>query len=106
MPVMDWQCVVAILEGALYFREHNSDLGGAYLCKAKTAENEFESDALEVRFDTFQALTQYFCVTLVHLFVTVLTVVNSDEILVYQWFMPLFVTTEVIFQKVVFSHFW
>ena len=24
MPVMSWQCVVAILEGALYFREHCS----------------------------------------------------------------------------------
>ena len=39
---------------------HSSDLGGAYLCKSKTAENEFKSNAPEVRFDTFQALTQYF----------------------------------------------
>ena len=48
-----------ILEGALDFREHSSGLSGAYLCKSKTAENEFKSDAQKVRFDTFQALNQY-----------------------------------------------
>ena len=74
MPVMDWQCVVAILEGALYFREYCSDLGGAYLWKAKTAESEFGSNAPEVRFDTSQADFRYFCVTFCTYFVIVRTV--------------------------------
>ena len=74
MPVIDWQYVVAVLEGALDFREHNSDLGGAYLCKAKTAESEFGSNAPEVCFDTSQAGSQYFCVTLCTHFVIVETV--------------------------------
>ena len=71
MPIVDWQNVVAVLKGALYFREHYSDLNGAYLWKAKTAESELGSNAPEVRFDTFRAQTQYFYVTLVHDFVTV-----------------------------------
>ena len=71
MPIMDWQNVVVVLKGALYFREHNSDLDGAYLYKKKTAESELGSNAPEVRFDTFRAQTQYFYVTLVHDFVTV-----------------------------------
>jgi len=75
MPVMDWQCVVAVLEGALYFREHSSDLGGAYLWKAKTAEYEFGSDAPVVRFDTSQTGSLYLCVTFGHHFVIVGTVV-------------------------------
>ena len=74
MPVMDWQCVVAIFEGALYFREHSSDLGGAYLCRAKTAEYEFGSNAPEVLFDTSQAGFRYFCVTFCTHFVTVRTI--------------------------------
>jgi len=57
-------------------REYSFDLGGAYLCKAKTAEYEFESDAPEVRFDTFQAQSQYFCVTFEHHFVMVGAVVK------------------------------
>jgi hypothetical protein len=52
-------------------REYSFDLGGAYLCKAKTAEYEFESDAPEVRFDTSQTLFQYFFVTFERHFVTV-----------------------------------
>ena len=71
MPVMDWQCVVAILEGALCFREHSSDLGGAYLWKTKTAEYEFGSNTPEVRFDTSQAGFRYFYVTFLTHFVTV-----------------------------------
>ena len=71
MPVIDWQCVVAVLEGALDFREHSSDLGGACLCKRKTAEYEFGSNAPVVRFDTSQAGSRYFCVTLCTHFVTV-----------------------------------
>ena len=106
MEVVDSQRVVVVLEGALYFRAHSSYLSGAYLYKSKTAENEFKSNALEVHLDTFQTLTHCFCVTLVHHFVTVWTVVNSDENNVYQCFTPLFVTIEVLFQKVVFSHFW
>ena len=74
MPIVDWQNVVAVLKGALYFREHNSDLDGAYLYKKKTAESELGSNAPEVRFDTFRAQTQYSYVTLVHHFVTVWTV--------------------------------
>ena len=106
MQVVDRQRVVVVLEGALYFRAHSSYLSGAYLYKSKTAENEFKSDAQKVHLDTFQTLTHCFCVTLVHHFVTVWTSVNSDENTVYQWFTLLFVTTEVAFQKVVFSHFW
>ena len=75
MPVVFWQCVIAVLTGALYLREYSSDLGGAYLRKAKTAEYEFESDAPEVRFDTSQAGSQYISVTFEHHFVTVWTVV-------------------------------
>ena len=56
---------------SLTFAEHSSYLRGAYLCKAKTAEYEFESDAPEVRFDTSQTLFQYFFVTFERHFVTV-----------------------------------
>ncbi|MBP7105507.1 MAG: hypothetical protein KBA83_10315 [Fermentimonas sp.] len=68
---MDCQCIVAILEGALCFREHSSDLGGAYLWKTKTAEYEFGSNTPEVRFDTSQAGFRYFYVTFRTHFVTV-----------------------------------
>ena len=101
MPVMDWQCVVAILEGALDFREHSSDLGGAYLCKRKTAEYEFESNAPEVRFDTSQAGFRYFCVTFGTHFVTVWTVVTYNKNTVGQEVRPSCVTTGVDFQKAV-----
>jgi hypothetical protein len=84
-----------------YFRTHSSYLSGAYLCKSKTAEYEFESAALKVLFDTFQALTQYFCVTLVHHFVTVWTVTKPNEHLVNQWFTVSLVTTRVDFRKVI-----
>jgi len=56
---------------SLTFAEHIFYLSGAYLCKAKTAEYEFESDAPEVRFDTSQTLSQYFFVTFERHFVTV-----------------------------------
>ena len=56
---------------SLTFAEHIFYLSGAYLCKAKTAEYEFESDAPEVRFDTSQTLFQYFFVTFERHFVTV-----------------------------------
>jgi hypothetical protein len=75
MPVIFWQSLVAVLAGALYFREYSSDLGGAYLCKAKTAEYEFGSDAPEVRFDTSQVDSQYLCVTFGTYFVMVWSVV-------------------------------
>ena len=75
MPVIFWQNLVAVLAGALYFREYSSDLSGAYLCKAKTAEYEFGSDAPEVRFDTSQADFQYLCVTFGTYFVKVWSVV-------------------------------
>ena len=101
MSVMDWQCVVAILEGALYFREHNSDLGGAYLCKAKTAEYEFGSNAPEVRFDTSQTYSQYFCVTLGPHFVTVWTVAMQCYKPIDQLVIIPSVTTWVVFRKAV-----
>ena len=96
---MDWQCVVAILEGALDFREHSSDLGGAYLCKRKTAEYEFESNAPEVRFDTSQAGFRYFCVTFGTHFVTVWTAFTYNKNTVGQTVRPSCVTTGVDFQK-------
>ena len=101
MSVKDWLCVVAILEGALYFREHCSWLGGAYLCKAKTAEYEFGSDAPEVRFDTSQAGFRYFCVTFCTHFVTVLTVAMQCYKPIDQLVIAPSVTTWVVFQKVV-----
>ena len=73
IPVIFWQSVVAVLAGALYFREYSSYLSGASLCKAKTAEFEFGSDAPEVRFDTSQADFQYLCVTFRTYFVIVRT---------------------------------
>ena len=101
MPVMDWQCVVAILAGALDFREHCSWLGGAYLCKSKTAEYEFESDAPEVRFDTSQAGFRYFCVTFCTHFVTVWTVAMQCYKPIDQLVIIPSVTTWVVFRKAV-----
>ena len=101
MPVMNWQCVVAILEGALDFREHSSGLSGAYLCKSKTAESEFWSDAPEVRFDTSQTGFRYFAVTFGTHFVTVRSVVARNRATVDQVVRPSSVTTEVIIQKTV-----
>ena len=96
-----WKCPFISLKIALTWAEHVFYPSGAYLCKSKTAENELESDAPKVRFDTFQALSQYFCVTLVHHFVTVLAVVKTNEYLVNQWLTVSVVTTMVDFQKVV-----
>jgi len=59
------------LRTAPYFTEHCSYLGGAYLCKAKTAEFELESYVLQVRFDADQALSEYLFVTFERYFVTV-----------------------------------
>ena len=99
MPVMDWQCVVAILEGALCFREHSSDLGGAYLWKAKTAESEFGSNAPEVCFDASLAGFRYFCVTFGTHFVTVWTVAMQCYKPIDQLVIIPSVTTWVVFRK-------
>ena len=88
-----------ILGGALYFREHSSGLSGTYLCKAKTAEYEFGSDAPEVRFDTSQAGSLYYCVTFSTHFVTVCPVHIYNRSTLGQVVRPSSVTTEVIFQK-------
>ena len=101
MPVMDWQCVVAVLKGALYFHEHSSDLGAAYLWKEKTAEFEFGNNAPEVCFDTSQTDFRYFAVTFGTYFVMVLTVMTQDELSTGQVFRLSSVTTGVIFQKTV-----
>ncbi len=101
MPVMDWQCVVAVLEGALDFREHSSDLGGAYLCKTKIAEYEFGNNAPEVRFDTSQADFRYSCVTFGTHFVTVGTVFILHDYTVGQCFIMPSVTTGIVFRKAV-----
>ena len=101
MPVMDWQCVVAVLKGALYFHEHSSDLGAAYLWKEETAEFEFGNNAPEVRFDTSQTDFRYFAVTFGTYFVMVLTVMTQDELSTGQVFRLSSVTTGVIFQKTV-----
>ena len=101
MPVMNWQCVVAILEGALCFREHSSDLGGAYLWKAKTAESEFGSNAPEVCFDTSRAGFQYFYVTFCTHFVTVRTIAMQCYKSIDQLVIIPSVTTWVVFRKAV-----
>ena len=101
MPVMDWQCVVAVLKGALYFHEHSSDLGAAYLWKEKTAEFEFGNNAPEVCFDTSQAGSQYFCVTLCTHFVIVETVDMWHYKRVGQCVRMRSVTTKVVFRKAV-----
>jgi len=90
-----------VLGGALHFREHNSGLSGTYLCKAKTAEYEFGSDAPEVRFDTSQAGSLYYCVTFSTHFVTVWPVHIYNRSTLGQVVTPSSVTTEVIFQKTV-----
>ena len=68
---LDSSQLLILLSIALTWAEHIFYFSGAYLRKAKTAEYEFESDALKVRFDTFQALSQYFFVTFERHFVTV-----------------------------------
>jgi hypothetical protein len=103
MPVVGWQCVVAVLEGALYLREYSSDLGGAYLCKTKTAEYEFGSNTPEVYFDTSQAGSQYLRVTFWHHFVTVWTVVILHYNPVDQFVRIPSVMTRVVFRKTVFE---
>ena len=98
---MDWQCIIAILEGALYFREHCSRLGGAYLWKAKTAESEFGSNAPEVRFDASLASFRYPCVTFGTHFVTVWTVVMQCYNTIGQLVIIPSVMTGMVFRKAV-----
>ena len=96
-----WKCPFISLRIALTWAEHVFYLSGGYLCKSKTAEYEFESDAPEVRFDTSQADSQYFCVTFCAHFVTVWTVVMQCYNTIGQLVIIPSVMTGMVFRKAV-----